>query len=157
MLRCARSPRYASAEPVLSQPKDRFVGRLASEIFLSNPQSGFLSKPPVGWLTPFSRYDNFSANFLMSRRGFLILVMMTTALLARAAQSWACAVCLGGSSDSVTDGYNASVLFLMATPYLVVASIAGGLIFTYRRALKRSEKAEEEALALTWKQEDNDR
>ena len=49
MLRCARSPRYnvlstyASAEPVLSQPKDRFFARLASEIFLSSLQSSFFS------------------------------------------------------------------------------------------------------------------
>ena len=41
---CAQSPRvnvlpmYASAEPVLSQPKGRFFARLASEIFLSSLQ-----------------------------------------------------------------------------------------------------------------------
>jgi hypothetical protein len=91
----------------------------------------------------------------MHKKLFLISFAIATALLARAVRSWACAVCLGGSSDSVTDGYNASVLFLMATPYLVVASIVGGLIFTYRRALKRSQKAEEESLVLAWKQEDN--
>jgi len=39
---CAQLPRsnvlvkYASAQPVLSEPKDRFFARLASEIFLSN-------------------------------------------------------------------------------------------------------------------------
>jgi hypothetical protein len=93
----------------------------------------------------------------MFRRFFLICLAITTALLARAAQSFACAVCLGGAGDSVTEGYNASVLFLMATPYLVVASIVGGLIFTYRRALKRNEKAGEEALVLSWKQEDSGR
>ena len=93
----------------------------------------------------------------MIKRFFLIALAITTALLARAAQSFACAVCLSGASDSVTEGYNASVLFLMATPYVVVASIVGGLIFTYRRALKRNEKASEEALVLPWKQEDSSR
>ena len=93
----------------------------------------------------------------MLKRFFLIFFVITTALLARAAQSSACAVCLGGASDSVTGGYNASVLFLMATPYAVVASIVGGLIFTYRRALKRKEKTEEETLVLSWKQEDSSR
>ena len=93
----------------------------------------------------------------MSRKFFLIALAITTALLARSAQSFACAVCLGGASDSVTEGYNASVLFLIATPYVVVASIVGGLIFTYRRALKREEKADEEALVLSWKQEDSSR
>jgi hypothetical protein len=93
----------------------------------------------------------------MFRRFFLISFAITAAFLARAVQSFACAVCLGGASDSVTEGYNASVLFLMATPYVVIASIVGGLIFTYRRALKRSEKADEEALVLSWKQEDSSR
>jgi hypothetical protein len=47
----------------------------------------------------------------------------------------------------------------MSTPYLVVGSIAGGLIFTYRRALKRREKAEDEKpfAELAWKQEDSGR
>lgn len=93
----------------------------------------------------------------MSRKFFLIALAITTALLARSAQSFACAVCLSGAGDSVTEGYNASVLFLMATPYAVVASIIGGLIFTYRRALKRKEKADEETLVLSWKQEDSSR
>jgi hypothetical protein len=50
---CAQSPRvnvppmYTSAQPVLSQPKDLFFARLASEIFLSSLQSGFFSKPLV--------------------------------------------------------------------------------------------------------------
>jgi len=80
-------------------------------------------------------------------------------LLARTATSWACAVCLGGDSDSLTDGFNASVLFLMATPYLVVGSIVGGLIFTYRRALKKREKVEtvEPIGQLAWNQEDSGR
>jgi len=32
---------YASAQPVLSEPKDRFFTRLASEIFLSSLQTEF--------------------------------------------------------------------------------------------------------------------
>jgi predicted secreted hydrolase len=60
MLRCAQSPRsdvlakYACAQPVLSEPKDRFFApacastadrRLASEIFLSSLKRGFFSTP----------------------------------------------------------------------------------------------------------------
>jgi hypothetical protein len=47
MLRCTQSPRsnvlvkHAFALPVLSQPKDRFFARLASEIFLSSLQTEF--------------------------------------------------------------------------------------------------------------------
>ena len=56
-------------------------------------------------------------------------------------RSRACSVCLTGTAIG-DEGSNASVLFLMATPYAVVGSIVGGLIFTYRRALKNREKAE---------------
>ena len=92
----------------------------------------------------------------MSRKIFL-MAMAITALLARAAQSFACSVCLSGADDSVTEGYNASVLFLMATPYAVVAAIVSGLIFTYRRAAKRKQEADEAALTLPWEQEDSSR
>jgi hypothetical protein len=90
----------------------------------------------------------------MLGRLFLIASMIGAALVIRATRSFACAVCLSGDGDAVTEGYNASVLFLMATPYLVVASVAAGLIFTYRRALKRNQRADEEPLLL---QEDGSR
>ena len=94
----------------------------------------------------------------MGRKIFIFSLSLATAILVRATASLACSVCLTGGSDSAIDGYNASVLFLMATPYLVVGSIVGGLIFTYRRALKRSENAEQEdALVLTETQEDSGR
>ena len=91
----------------------------------------------------------------MSRKIFLVSVAVITALLARAAQSWACAVCFGGADDSVTEGYNASVLFLMATPYLVGASIVSGLIWAYRRT--RGERSEDDADGLPFNQEDSSR
>jgi hypothetical protein len=93
----------------------------------------------------------------MFGRLFLIATVIAAALITHAARSFACAVCLSGDGDSVMQGYNASVLFLMATPYLVVASIAGGLVFAYRRALKRREEADEESHVLSWKQEDGSR
>lgn len=87
---------------------------------------------------------------------FLIFLTISTALLARAARSWACAVCLGGS-DGITDGYNASVLFLLSTPYLVGGAIAGALIWTYRRAHKRQVENAEAAVTVAWKQEESGR
>jgi hypothetical protein len=93
----------------------------------------------------------------MFGRLFLVASVIVAALMTHAAPSFACAVCLTGDGDVVTGGYNASVLFLIATPYLVVASIAAGLVFTYRRALKRREGADEEPLAVSWKQEDGSR
>jgi hypothetical protein len=45
----------------------------------------------------------------------------------------ACAVCLtGAGDDSVTEAFNWSVLFLMATPYTVVGAIVGCLIYVKR-------------------------
>lgn len=45
----------------------------------------------------------------------------------------ACAVCLtGAGDDSVTEAFNMSVLFLMATPYAVVGGIVGCLIYVKR-------------------------
>ena len=87
---------------------------------------------------------------------FLIFLTISTALLARAARSLACAVCLGGS-DGATDGYNASVLFLLSTPYLVCGAIAGALIWTYRRAQKRSVENADLAVPVAWKQEESGR
>jgi hypothetical protein len=46
----------------------------------------------------------------------------------------ACAVCLtGAGDDSVTEAFNMSVLFLMATPYAVVGGIVSCLIYVKRR------------------------
>ena len=79
-------------------------------------------------------------------------------ILAQATRAIACAVCLSGADDAITGGYNASVLFLMATPYVVGSCIAAGLIFTYRRSLKRRQAAEEDSIVeLPWKQEESSR
>ena len=51
----------------------------------------------------------------------------------------ACSVCLTGANDPTADAFNASVLFLMATPYAVVGSIGGGLVYAYRRKLAKPE------------------
>jgi uncharacterized membrane protein YjjB (DUF3815 family) len=72
---------------------------------------------------------------------FIVMTAISTPLVGTAA-SWACSVCLTGTNDSVTDGFNASVLFLMSTPYLVVGSIVGGLFFAYRRGLRKHERTE---------------
>ena len=47
----------------------------------------------------------------------------------------------------------------MATPYLVVGTIVGGLVFTYRRALRRREQAEhaEPVIHIDWDQEESGR
>ncbi len=89
---------------------------------------------------------------------FYAILIAAAALLTQAAQLWACAVCGGDASDSAIDGYNASVLFLMSTPYLVVGSIVVGLIFTYRRARKRHEETDAEMIGqLEWNQEESSR
>jgi hypothetical protein len=94
----------------------------------------------------------------MSKRFFLIPPAIVILLVAQAARAFACAVCLSGADDAITQGYNASVLFLLATPYAVGACIAAGLFFTYRRALKRRQNIEDETIIQrAWKQEESSR
>lgn len=89
---------------------------------------------------------------------FIVMATISMSLIATAA-SWGCSVCLTGTNDSVTDGFNASVLFLMSTPYLVVGSIVGGLLVAYRRALKKRAETEaaEPIMHLGLHQEDGHR
>lgn len=54
----------------------------------------------------------------------------------------ACSVCWGGDNGPIADAFNWSVLFLMAAPYAVMGSIAGGLFWAYRRSATRHEKLE---------------
>jgi hypothetical protein len=71
----------------------------------------------------------------------------------------ACAVCVTGAGDPTTDAFNWSVLFLMAMPYLVVGSIAGGLFYTYRRTAAKREQAQtaEPPVHLAWNDKESGR
>lgn len=84
---------------------------------------------------------------------------MGLALLTKPAALWACSVCFGDADDPITAGFNASVLFLMATPYTVMLLIAGGVFFAYRRARRQQEQAEssEPVTPLVWNQEESGR
>lgn len=95
----------------------------------------------------------------MTRKIPLTLIAIGFTLLAQPVTSWACAVCFGGADDPITEGFNASVLFLMATPYLVMGSIAGGLILAFRRARRQREELEsaQSIAPLAWNQEDGGR
>jgi hypothetical protein len=94
----------------------------------------------------------------MKQKLFLALSALA-AILYDSRIAWACAVCITGANDPTADAFNASVLFLMATPYLVVGSIAGGLYFVYRRAAVKREQDEaaETAVHLAWNQEASER
>jgi hypothetical protein len=71
----------------------------------------------------------------------------------------ACAVCVNGAGDPTADAFNWSVLFLMAMPYLVVGSIAGGLFYTYRRTAAKREQTEtaEPLVHLAWHEKESER
>jgi hypothetical protein len=94
----------------------------------------------------------------MLGRTFITALSAAAAFFVSRAPVWACAVCFGGD-DSTIEGYNASVLFLMSTPYLVLGSIVGALVFAYRRALKKRalEEAAEPGAQLAWNQEESGR
>jgi len=94
------------------------------------------------------------------KQKLILALSALVAALGNARIAQACAVCItGGANDPTADAFNASVLFLMATPYLVVGSIAGGLYFVHRRTLvKRAQgEAAETAVHLAWNQEASER
>ena len=70
----------------------------------------------------------------MKEKMILRLLGVAAGLLADSRIVQACSVCITGTDDPTAGAFNASVLFLMLTPYLVVGSIAGALYFVYRRA-----------------------
>jgi hypothetical protein len=70
----------------------------------------------------------------------IALFVLFAALFARVALVRACAVCISGADGSVADAYDWSVLFLMMTPYLVIGSITGCLVYAYRRATAKPEQ-----------------
>jgi hypothetical protein len=109
-------------------------------------------------LTGKNRCDNFSGISPMTKKEIYILPAISLATLAHAGTALGCAVCLSGADEAITQGYNASVLFLMATPYIVGSGIAAGLLFAYRRALRRRQQDEEKSIVqLAWNQEESSR
>jgi chromate transport protein ChrA len=90
------------------------------------------------------------ANFMKTR--WITPLFSGLTLIVNPLTIHACSVCITGANDSTADAFNWSVLFLMATPYLVVGSIAGGLFFAYRRAVTKREQAEtpEPLVQLAW-------
>lgn len=96
----------------------------------------------------------------MKYKTAVVLIAVWTAVFYSHSLAHACAVCLTGASDATTDAFNWSVLFLMATPYLVVSSIAGWLVYTYRRSAARQQREEAASRPLAqfaWNQEENGR
>ncbi|HEX7231597.1 MAG TPA: hypothetical protein VF452_14460 [Candidatus Binatia bacterium] len=92
----------------------------------------------------------------MMKKYFYAAMLLLAWVFNHPVTSWACSVCFTGTGDAVTDGFNASVLFLMATPYAVVGAIVGGLLFAYRRATrKRAQSEPEEIEHFAWIQEDS--
>jgi nicotinamide riboside transporter PnuC len=83
----------------------------------------------------------------MKSKILLGLLIFSAALAYSPAIANACAVCWAGDGGPIEEAFNWSVLFLMATPYAVVGSIAGWLFWTYRRsAAKRESNAATEPL-----------
>lgn len=70
----------------------------------------------------------------------------------------ACSVCISGENDPTAGGFNASVLFLLATPYLVFGTIGAVLYVAYRRAVaKRDNEGEETMAPIVLSQEESAR
>jgi hypothetical protein len=76
----------------------------------------------------------------MRAKILLGLLSFSAALAYSPAIANACAVCWAGDGGPIEEAFNWSVLFLMATPYAVVGSIAGWLFYTYRRSAAKRER-----------------
>jgi hypothetical protein len=95
----------------------------------------------------------------MKPKILLGLVSVSTALIYSPAIANACAVCWAGDGGPIEEAFNWSVLFLMATPYAVVGSIAGWLFCTYRRSAAKRERNEstQPRVHLAWNPEESGR
>ena len=78
----------------------------------------------------------------MKIKYYLSLFSGAAFLLASQVVAHACSVCVTGANDPTADAFNASVFFLMATPYAVVGSIGGGLFVAHRRRVAKREQEE---------------
>ena len=92
----------------------------------------------------------------MKIKNYLSLFSGAAILLGAQAVAHGCSVCITGANDPTADAFNASVFFLMATPYAVVGSIGGGLFIAHRRRkAKREQEENEQSLAqLEFNQEE---
>jgi hypothetical protein len=97
----------------------------------------------------------------MNHRVAFLSAFASALVLIVPAVTFACSVCLGGADghDHLTNAFNWSVLFLMAMPYAVVASIAGWLFYSYRSAIRKrgSPKKKAPALRLAWNHKESGR
>ena len=96
---------------------------------------------------------------MLKRNTLLTSLLAGLAAALTPALAHACAVCLTGDGDPTADAFNWSVLFLMATPYAVVGSIAGWLVYSYRRAVAKRDQdhATESPLHLALSEKDGGR
>ena len=90
----------------------------------------------------------------MRQRRSSIAVFILALIMLFPVVAWPCAVCLSGISgnDPVADAFNWSILFLMATPYTIVGSVAGWLAYAHRRAARKRDavKGKAPVLHLAW-------
>jgi ABC-type Fe3+ transport system permease subunit len=92
----------------------------------------------------------------MKPKWITLLLGGAAAFIAHPFALHACSVCITGASDPTTDAFNWSVLFLMATPYLVVGSIAAGLVLAYRRTMAKGKQMEtpEQVVHFAWNEKE---
>jgi hypothetical protein len=95
----------------------------------------------------------------MRSKILLGLLSVAAALAYSPAIANACAVCWTGDGGPIEEAFNWSVLFLMATPYAVVGSIAGWLVYSYRRSAAKQQRNEiaQPLVHLAWNPEESGR
>jgi len=74
----------------------------------------------------------------MVKQNLVIMLIFAVMALFGPAIVHACPGCNGALDNSLGFGFNTSILFMMAMPFVVAGAIGFGLIYTYRRAQKKS-------------------
>lgn len=67
-----------------------------------------------------------------------IISCIFAAIATASSLAHACPGCNGALDNSLGFGFNTSILFMMSMPFVVAGAIGFGLIYTYRRAQKKS-------------------
>jgi hypothetical protein len=74
----------------------------------------------------------------MLKKNLPIMLLFTVMALFSSTFAHACPGCNGALDNSLGFGFNTSILFMMAMPFVVAGAIGFGLIYTYRRSRNNS-------------------
>lgn len=75
---------------------------------------------------------------VLIKKVMAVLFVLVNVILLNPVVTYSCPGCKAALNGSVGRGFNFSILFLMAMPFLIVGAIAVGLIYAHRQTYKKS-------------------